>query len=333
MSIFISILLLVLKVIGMVLLSILAVLSLCLIILLFVPIRYKAKVDVKDKEILLYAVGSWLFHIVSLSYKLGDTNPFKIKIFGHVIDFNKHKENNKKENKKKRKRKRQENNQKLKDSKVKENTIILDKSNESSKAKEDISIAADLKDDGNLNVQLKELSAKDDKDDKEHILSKKIPESNEDILEELLLEDFNDEDSLDKNDNSKPKKNSNSHESYDKIKDKFNIIKSDSFKQAFSLCKKELKHILKIVLPRKWYINARVGFDDPATTGKILAVSGMLYGLIHKHVSIVGDFENEIIDIHGKFVGHITSFKLLCVAAHLYFNKNLKSIINQFREA
>lgn len=325
MSIFLSVLLLILKIIGIVLLSILGLLLFVLIIVLFVPIRYKAKLDVVNKDVKLIATGSWLLHLVLVSYSLDNNNQFLIKIFGHTIDFNKEKRQKKSVDKKDTKK---SNTKKSKKEEIhKDSEQMVSDSNATIPTDKEINadlIAANEASDG---ASLKETNYKNLSTAKEsEIKSKEVSKSDEDILEELLNDDLDMEDEAAKKDNKTTEK-------YGKIKNKLEVIKSDSFKQAFSLCKKELIHLFKIILPKKWYIDARVGFDDPSTTGKILAATGMLYGLIHKHVNVVGDFENEIVDIHGKFVGHITAFKLLCVAAHLYFNKNLKSIINQFREA
>lgn len=347
MSIFLSVLLFILKFIGILFLSIIGFILFCVIIILFVPVRYKAKVDVVDKDINFLAKGSWLFHIVSVSYNLGAVNPLNIRIFGHALKFNKglkQKNNSSKSNKKEivkkdkaKKRKNTKSHDVLKESsedKVSNITENIEpKIEQSTKdiSNEDISIedfaqctAENNLKDVNQSDNIIDLGIENSK--KIEAVSKEIMKDDEDLLDDMLNEDL-------ANDSTKSKKDNKTSDKYDKIKGKIELIKSDSFKQAFLLCKKELIHIFKIVLPKKWYIDAKLGFDDPATTGKILAISGMFYGLIHKHISLVGDFENEIIDVHGKFIGHITAFRLLCVAAHLYFNKNLKSIINQIREA
>ena len=78
MAIFLKIL----AIIGIVLLSILGIIILVLLLVLFVPVRYKAEGAFKDNKPSLVAKASWLLHIVSVRYTLGDSEPLLIRIFG-----------------------------------------------------------------------------------------------------------------------------------------------------------------------------------------------------------------------------------------------------------
>ncbi len=98
------------------------------------------------------------------------------------------------------------------------------------------------------------------------------------------------------------------------------------------MAKEKLIKLLKHILPRKLNIEARLGFYDPSVTGSILAISGMLYPLINRHIHVYGDFENQCIDINGNFKGRICIFKILIIALQVYFNKNIKKVIKLFRE-
>lgn len=118
-----------------------------------------------------------------------------------------------------------------------------------------------------------------------------------------------------------------------KIKKYIEIIKSETFKKAFSKNKAKIVKILKRILPRKLKIEGSVGFDDPSVTGSVLAITGMLYPLIGKYIRITGNFENEEILIKGNMKGRITIFSLIFTGLQIYLNKDIKKVIKMLGEA
>lgn len=126
---------------------------------------------------------------------------------------------------------------------------------------------------------------------------------------------------------------------YDRIKDAvFNIryyidiIKSDEFKDAFSLCSRQLKRIFKSIRPRQVKVNLTVGMNDPRQTGQILELYSILYPLIGNNVFITPIFDQELADnlIEGDFYfkGKISIHVLLRAAWKVYRDKNIRKIIN-----
>lgn len=118
----------------------------------------------------------------------------------------------------------------------------------------------------------------------------------------------------------------------DKIKKYIEIIQSDRFQNTYSYAKDKIKKLLKHILPRKWDINAVIGFEDPSVTGNILVYTSALYPFISKHIHVYGDFNNSIIDVNGKAKGRITCLKAAIIGAKLYFNKDIKKILKMFEE-
>lgn len=125
----------------------------------------------------------------------------------------------------------------------------------------------------------------------------------------------------------------------DKIKDilenieyYLDIIKSETFKQAFSLCKGELGDIFNYIKPRKYKADLIIGMDDPAATGQILSYYGMLYPLIGSHVTITGDFENKRIEGSGLIIGKIKFFTFLKALIRIYFSKDIRKLLKQFKK-
>lgn len=119
---------------------------------------------------------------------------------------------------------------------------------------------------------------------------------------------------------------------YGRIKRYIEIVKSERFKKAFSKAKSLVFSLLKHILPRKWEISGTVGFDDPSVTGEILAVLGMAYPFISKHIHIKGDFEDNKLAVNGYAKGHIVLIKVIVLGGILYFNKNIRRVIKMFRE-
>ena len=85
--------------------------------------------------------------------------------------------------------------------------------------------------------------------------------------------------------------------------------------------------MLKSISPRKIRGSVLIGTGDPASTGQILAVYGMLYPLLGYHIDIVPDFEQQIIEGDLYVKGKITVFKALKTAWIVYFNKDLRRLI------
>ncbi len=117
-----------------------------------------------------------------------------------------------------------------------------------------------------------------------------------------------------------------------KIKRLKDLTNKKSFKNAYSLCKDELLKLIKHVLPRKWEITGYVGFDDPYKTGEMLAFLGSIYALIYRHVDIKGNFDSEEKDVKINFKGRITLFTVLMIGIKIYFNKNIRKVIDEIRE-
>ncbi len=82
MSAFLAILLTILKVTGIVLLCIIGLVLFVLLIVLFVPIRYKADGFYKDSDYNVKAKASWLLHVVTVSFDLKASKEPVIKVFG-----------------------------------------------------------------------------------------------------------------------------------------------------------------------------------------------------------------------------------------------------------
>ena len=91
------------------------------------------------------------------------------------------------------------------------------------------------------------------------------------------------------------------------------VMESETFKRTLELCKDETGAILKSLKPDKLEAELTVGMTDPAVTGQILAIYGMLYPLIGQNVHIIGDFESDRTRLEGQIYirGKIRAFTFL----------------------
>lgn len=110
------------------------------------------------------------------------------------------------------------------------------------------------------------------------------------------------------------------------------ILQTESFKRAFVLCREQLLKLMKIVLPRKVSGTFTIGMEDPAATGQILSIYGILYPLIGDSITVIPDFEKPVMEGSFRFKGKITAFTLIRIAAKIYFDKDLKRVICLFKK-
>ncbi len=104
------------------------------------------------------------------------------------------------------------------------------------------------------------------------------------------------------------------------------VIEGEPFQRSFALCKDELIRIFKSLKPQKFQAQLVVGMDDPATTGEILAIWGMLYPWIGGHVDVAGDFERKRLEGQALVKGRIRFFTFLRVAVKIYFNRDIRKL-------
>lgn len=109
------------------------------------------------------------------------------------------------------------------------------------------------------------------------------------------------------------------------------LIKGEPFKRAFRDVKKYLLKLLKHVRPRKFQGTIRFGLEDPASTGQILGVVGMLIPLYRDHLVVAPDFEQKIFEgqLHAK--GRMQVGFFLTLVARIIMNRNLMNMIREAR--
>lgn len=302
------------KGIGIALLCILILLVVLLLAVLFVPIRYRIQAAFSHGEADGEAKAHWLFHIITATAVWDQKLQYRIKVFGITVYGSQRRTAEKTTERKLRKQKKKN----IKSIKNEKN-IKNEKENEVPRR---VDKGADQKEE----VQAPRRVDRCTKPRRSRIrplkrLAEKIKTLLVTVIEKVkafwkgLLGLF---------------------QKAEKLKETIAAYRAfferEDFKRAFALCKKELYRVWKQIRPKKLGAELRVGFDDPAVTGQVLALFGMLYPFLGKDVRIIPDFENAVCEGKTLIKGRIMLFVLLRTLWILYFDKDIRRLIRIWKK-
>ena len=321
----------VLKIIGIVLLWILAIILAILLLILFVPIRYKLDGSVPETEfedgfdaekISCSARITWLLHFVSAVIAYPDNKEFTVKILGIKIlprPEKKDKDQDKKE------------------SEEKADSDDKDKNKEKDEIEEKVEPVEEETSEGN---QDKEKSSESDnnnisyieKSDMGDLEDKDLKDEDKALIEIVLQIIEKIENFLTTPLNVFENITYTISRLYDKIRMIKTTLENDIFKRAFELVKGKLIRLLKMIAPDKARVELKLGLGDPADTAEVMALYGAFYPLVFKKVSFEPDFDRKVIYADAHFKGHITVATVLYCVCVCYFNKDVKKVIRRFKK-
>lgn len=287
---------------------------------MFVPIRYRIKGNRKASDevpIRVQCAATWLLHFVTVRFRYPEEAYIKVRVLGIPIYSSADKKEEKEQEEKETTQKENKENAANKDSdSSKEETVEKKQEKENKKEVREENAAFEEQ-------KLKEQEQKTQEPETEELETK----------EPTILKFFKKLWQILKNIKYTIRK------IYDKIKEIIKnikyyiaILQSDTFQRAYELCKGELQYLLKDILPGKLIGNFTIGTGDPASTAKVLAVHGMLYPIVGNHINITPDFENTIIEGDFFIKGKITVFKVLKTAIKVYFNKDIRRVIQLLKK-
>lgn len=290
--------LLILKWIGIILLSLLGLILLILLLILFFPIKYKITVKNKDIDIKI----SYLFRLLfaKAEYISGKFS-YQVKLLWKTIVPKEELTDEKK------KKPREGKNNK---SKSQEESNLEKTSNES-----------DTRTDTN---SIDESSKKDDTQSKEENLSsakrhKKTADKSKKSIKSVIQKLKNKLIDIKKV----------SLEKMDFLAENYNNYADDTAKYVYSLLLKLVARLFKHLRPRRGKMDFTYGFEDPSTTGYILAVYSMIYPKVGKRLKLHPDFENAIYEGNGKIIGHLQLYVPVYILLRLYFDKKVKRFLDR----
>lgn len=326
----ISVLLILLKIIGIVLLSLLGIFILALLLVLFVPVRYRFKGYYKE-DFVCHGKVTWLLHLLSISIDYEKELVTSIKIFG--IPATAFKKKNKQDN----------------PAKTKQNTQTgLDTDSKdvtgkdiSAKEPETVKIVEEPK----VSVPYESIS---------HKPAETTAVEAKTVENKFAETDFHNKQQTDKRVDAQPQTESTNDSGkkpffnkiasiFQKIKQKIrdiiqkihgffcklqniftdikskkeklqhyiSILKREEVKKALALCKKRILLLIKHILPKKMKVVIDFGFDDPSTTGYTLALYGMLPPSVGKKIILHPDFDKQMFVCDFNLKGAVNAFSLL----------------------
>ena len=298
MTVMVTVILGILKVIGILLVIILGLLLCILLCALFVPVRYRAQGQ-RSAEVPLQGqvTVSWLLHLFGICVDAKGTDvSIKLRIFGIPLDSLREFLNRRKKKKREKAEKIQEN---VSEKAAESQTEKLPKKEEP--VKQPQNAATEPKQSGENRLlrffrRLWQLPGR--------ILKK---------VQQVL------------------KSAEHTKKSFGTLKA---FIDRQETKGALRLVWKKAVHLGRHILPRKLKGYLSYGFSDPADTGYLLALLGALYPVYGDHVSVEPDFQQKKLEFSLQGSGRVYGIVVLVNGLQLFFDKNIQFILkNRKKEA
>ena len=354
----ISVILTILKILGLILLILLGILILVVCLVLVIPVRYRIEGDYQSSKATVSSRVTWLLHFVSARILMEYENAFSLHIAVRVLGIPIF-DNKKKAAKKKKKESKEAGYNPEEPSPDGTDTEIqaasTDNSGNSESNNEESASwqRSDLEE-----LELEGTKVRETKGEESEILESEILETE---IEEAEIEEAEiKEVEIEESKNEADKKSLfeklyiifgkfmqfieniqyTFHKLCDtivKIRDNLNyyldLLQKQSTTRAIDTCKTQLMRIAKSLSPQKFQVNLHLGFEDPAVLGEILAVWGMLYPFHQGRIDIVPEFGQTILEGDILLKGKISLFVYLKVALILFFDKNIKQLIKQIKRS
>ena len=282
----------ILKIIGIILLAILALVLVVAATVIFVPVRYRIKADRSDPATDLSAKAfiTYLLHIISVRFEYDDGFRYSVKVLGIRI------------------RPKKEKKDKTEDSTLPEvsQSVRDDAEAEPENVQESNAVEYDVQ-------ETVTLQSHDEQNDPDISLSDKIDA----IIDKIIS-------------------------TYDNMEDKINgircrihsidkLLNDPHNRNAFDLIKKEVLRLLKKIAPQKVRGFVHFGFEDPATTGKVLMYLALIYPSLPRKLVIDPGWEDT--DLYGylDMKGHLALITVLISLLRLICNKDVRRLWRSYK--
>lgn len=362
------IILFILKIIGVILLSVLGLLLALLLIVLFVPVRYQLRAS-HGEALYLKGTVSWLLHLVQISVThIDGVLHIRARILGFLLY------DNLKPRKPKRRKAKRKSNKKNKKPRILEQKSLI---NQDDTEKAEDNNSEDIKTEDLKTEKIMTRDTMAEKIESEGIQTEDI--KTEDIKTEGIIavgintESDNSENARaesTKTEDIKIKKigkllhklmnipkrwktayrrvcdklqsiRDDLRNKWNKLKDiikdirhKWNLIydfwMDELNKQGMKYSWKMIKKLLKHIMPTKLKSELIIGTGDPYSTGQVFSVICFFYGFYGDKVSFIPDFENSRFEGQHYAKGRIRTATILIIACRLLIDKRFKYLKKNF---
>lgn len=322
----VHILLLILKIIGIILLSIL---MLALIILLY-PITYIGKISsqLENKEIQAKVRFGWLFYLIYAGLWLEDGEiKYSLRVLGIPIISWKKKDRKKTNSSKKENINKNETDTDTEDEFIKNSTF--NNRDETSEVKHtETDIEAEKK------ASKADTAKKQTFCEKYKKTKKNLKQKIDNICENVKNKKETTKEKIKRLCDMIKGKQQSAKSVFKKIKEIKIFITKNSTKEAYRYGKKLVLGLLRYLSPNRVKGSVKFGFEEPYMTGEALGYIGMAYGMFNinpKKMEVFPDFEQKAFEGKIIFKGHFCLGIVLIYCLKFYFNKNINYIIKKFR--
>lgn len=110
------------------------------------------------------------------------------------------------------------------------------------------------------------------------------------------------------------------------------LWRDERTRRAISLCVTHLVKLLKHINPKKSRIYLHFGFEDPASTGQALAVLGIVYPFLGPVLQVAPSFEQPVLEGDIFLKGRMRVAVFLRSGWVLFFNKDLRYLIKALKK-
>ncbi len=109
------------------------------------------------------------------------------------------------------------------------------------------------------------------------------------------------------------------------------VIQHPSVKPAWNKIWKNIKRMLKHIRPRRIKANIEYGSGDPASTMKVYGYYCMIYPYYGKKIKFTPDMENKVLNLDAKISGHFQMLQMMLVGWSIFTDKHIRRIYRLIR--
>ena len=307
-----SVILLILKIIGWILLTLLALFLLIVFLVLFVPVRYRTEGSIEE-NIRVQGKVHWLLHILSFGFSYNEDGfSYTLRLFGKRISLG----------------------EKLEDEEEEPDADSTDPAVHETEEKDGHAVLSDSEvqqpkaEDGNAvlldsKVQQQDTGSKDRIELQEKDSSvKEMPEAGEQKISAKFS-------NIGKTIKGIREKISDLFHQTEKIKA---ALTDEHNRNSVSVIWRELKYLLKHSRFRKIDTELNFALWEPSATGQALGVLAMFPSIYQYDIGIYPDFEADKTYVKGTFLvkGHIRVVHVLISGIRMLKERDIRNLIKKF---
>lgn len=298
----------ILKIIALALLGIAALLLLVLLLVLLIPIRYHVRAAYAGKKPFGVIEASWLLHLFSVRVQYRGTLEAAVRVFGIKIFGIPGAEGGSKDRGETPAAKSEGESELSEDIEIPESRQMPESPRTSESVGSSRQVSPSTKKEG-AGIPGSPSLKKAGKNWKSLL---KLPETIKSRAESLI---------------------SSVKGKYRMLKDKkawlMDLLGNEANKRTIKRVLRQALRLLRHILPRRVCGRIRFGFDDPYTTGQILAYASPFYALYAKKLTLIPVFGESVFEGEGEASGRVRVGTAALAVACVFFDRNFRKLMKE----